>query len=234
MNHSRPGAGRLRATSGLAALLVAASLSVLQAVPAVAEDEQSYSEFVEFVEFEGAVAADVNEFWATVFDQNDTRYPSADLVRTGAGKFSDSDCGAVSADPDEVDGASPAFYCPSDRTVYLASGWMYRDIYQKFGDFAAAVVIAHEWGHHVQNVLEIAHPMTTDDELQADCLAGAWAYDSDERGLVEQGDLDEAVAALIDAGDKEPDLPDDHGTAEERVAAFAVGFSDGNVDNCNF
>lgn len=230
MNRSGRPAGRLRATAGLAALLVAASLSVLQAVPAGAEDGAPYPEFVEF---ERAVAADVEEFWAKVFDQNDTEYVRADLVRTGAGKFSESRCGD-SADPDELDGASPAFYCPPDRTVYLASGWMYRDIYQKFGDFAAAVVIAHEWGHHVQNVLEIAHPMTTDDELQADCLAGAWAYDSDGRGLVEEGDLGEAVAALIDAGDKEPDLPDDHGTAEKRIAAFAVGFSDGNVDNCNF
>jgi predicted metalloprotease len=116
--------------------------------------------------------------------------------------------------------------------VYLSSAWTYRELYEKFGDFAAAVAIAHEWAHHTQLLVGTTAATTMKLELQADCWAGVWGRDADDRQLVEAGDLDEAARALYALGDYEYDAPDHHGTPAQRRAAFRRGYRAGDPDHC--
>jgi predicted metalloprotease len=106
------------------------------------------------------------------------------------------------------------------------------------GDMGVAIVLAHEWGHYIQNLRQINLRYVIHRELMADCLAGAWAADMDSRGLLEPGDLDEATNALFsladDAGGKVPVTWTDetaHGTGEQRKAFFEFGMTDG-VESC--
>ena len=102
---------------------------------------------------------------------------------------------------------SPAHYCTQDETIYLATAFL-NDRQEKFGDFAWVVVLAHEWGHHVQRLLQVERLSGNAFELQADCLAGAYAQDAAARELLEPGDVTEAVTGSADAGDP-PGLPQD-------------------------
>jgi predicted metalloprotease len=213
----------------IVAVLVLAAAS-WGAVPAHAEDGLDYGGYVTF---ERTVAHDVDAYWARVVEARDRDYPSPGLVLAGRGRFTASGCGAQVGDPTERHpNASPAFECPLDDTVYLSSGWTYRELYQRFGDFGAAIAIAHEWAHHVQMVLGVKAPTTMRLELQADCWAGVWGHDADARGLVEAGDLTEATRTLYALGDYEYKAPDHHGTPAQRRAAFTQGFQAGDPDRC--
>jgi predicted metalloprotease len=136
------------------------------------------------------------------------------------------------------------FYCPSDQKVYIDLSF-YDELRRRFGapgDFAQAYVIAHEVGHHVQNLtnnLGTGSRRANDQiavELQADCLAGAWANDADRRGLIETGDIDEALTAASAIGDDtlqkqaqghvQPETWT-HGSAEQRSSAFKKGYQSG-------
>ena len=138
------------------------------------------------------------------------------------------------------------FYCPSDREVYLDLSF-YDELAQRFGapgEFAQAYVIAHEIGHHVQNLRgllgERGNAASVRTELQADCLAGAWGRDAQNRGIVKTGDLDAALNAARQIGDDtlqrrekgyvQPETFT-HGTAAQRSAAFKRGF-DGGAAAC--
>ena len=143
-------------------------------------------------------------------------------------------CGSASA-------AVGPFYCPLDRKVYIDLTF-YDELRERFGapgDFAQAYVIAHEVGHHVQNVSGLlgrgeVHQIET--ELQADCLAGAWAKDAERRRLLEIGDIDEALNAAAQIGDDtiqrktrgrvQPETWT-HGSAAQRSGAFRKGYSGG-------
>ncbi len=132
------------------------------------------------------------------------------------------------------------FYCPNDRKVYIDLAF-YDELRRRFGapgDFAQAYVIAHEVGHHVQNQLGLlghSHG-SIETELQADCLAGAWAKDADRRGEVETGDVDEALNAATQIGDDmiqkreqgyvQPETWT-HGSAAQRTASFRKGYQGG-------
>jgi predicted metalloprotease len=147
-------------------------------------------------------------------------------------------CGTASA-------AVGPFYCPLDKQVYIDLAF-YDDLRRRFGapgDFAQAYVIAHEVGHHVQNVNGLlgrgeVHQIET--ELQADCLAGAWAQDAERRQLLEVGDIDEALNAAAQIGDDtiqrktqgrvQPETWT-HGSAAQRSAAFKKGYR-GGVEAC--
>jgi predicted metalloprotease len=147
-------------------------------------------------------------------------------------------CGTASA-------AVGPFYCPLDRKVYIDLAF-YDQLRRRFGapgDFAQAYVIAHEVGHHAQNLhglLGRGEVNQIETELQADCLAGAWAKDADARGLVEVGDVDEALNAAAQIGDDtlqrkmqghvQPETWT-HGSAAQRSAAFDKGF-DGGIAAC--
>lgn len=126
-------------------------------------------------------------------------------------------------------------YCPSDETVYLGerSMWQY---YSAMGDAAPAVGIAHEWGHHVQRVAgqvirrDYRQQDTIASELQADCVAGSWSAYMRGRGILNDDDLADTDALMVDIAQMGPDRT--HGTLRERTDAFLLGFRSG-IASCN-
>ena len=206
----------------------------------------------EYGEFLSVVLADTEEVWTRVLaEQADTQYPEPTLVLfRGAVQ---SACGGASS-------AMGPFYCPGDQKLYLDNQF-FDMMAQKMGakgDFAAAYVVAHEVGHHVQNVIGVLPKVTqmrqqvseSDSnylsvltELQADCFAGIWARQaSDQFGTIEEGDLQEAQTAARAVGDDviqanagRTPMPDSftHGSAAERQEWLMRGFRSGQLADCN-
>jgi len=197
------------------------------------------------------VLADTEDTWRELFRAAGRQYVDPKLVLfTGAVQ---SACGFAQA-------AVGPFYCPSDQKVYIDLDF-YRELRERFhapGDFAQAYVIAHEVGHHVQNLLGIsekvhaaqmqgsdarAHALSVRLELQADCLAGVWAYHTDRaRHILEQGDVEQALNAAAQIGDDRMQMrargyvsPESftHGSSEQRVRWFKTGMETGSVKACN-
>jgi predicted metalloprotease len=157
-----------------------------------------------------------------------------------------------------ADAAIGPFYCPADEKVYIDLGF-YQELKSRFGapgDFAQAYVIAHEVGHHIQNVLGIEqrvraaqsrdpaekNALSVRTELQADCFAGMWAHSTERRDLLEQGDVEEALNAAAAVGDDRIQKaatgrinPEKwtHGSAQERATWFRRGFSGGTIADCD-
>lgn len=201
-------------------------------------------------DFVATVLADTEDTWTEVFAANGQKYPAPTLTLF-SGSVS-SACGYASA-------ATGPFYCPGDRNVYIDLSF-FDDLQRRFGapgDFAEAYVLAHEVGHHVQNVLGIlpdvhrrqqqmgeseANALSVRTELQADCLAGVWAHHTEQKGLLEAGDIDEALTAAAAVGDDTLQkrgqgyvVPDSftHGTSEQRATWFRRGLEGGDVNNCD-
>ena len=157
-----------------------------------------------------------------------------------------------------ADAGTGPFYCPGDENVYIDLSF-YGELQRRFGapgDFAQAYVLAHEIGHHVQNVLgtearvramQRADPSRENDlsvrmELQADCYAGGWAHSTSRRALLEDGDVEEAMRAASAVGDDSiarmsgsrirPETFT-HGDAASRMQWFRIGMSSGSVDACD-
>jgi predicted metalloprotease len=154
--------------------------------------------------------------------------------------------------------ASGPFYCPGDEKVYIDLGF-YDELKQRFGasgDFAQAYVIAHELGHHVQKLRGIesqvrqlqqdrpaaANALSVKLELQADCYAGIWGHSTDERKILEAGDVESALNAAASIGDDRIQrmsgrgvAPDSftHGSSAQRVQWFKRGLQSGDVDSCD-
>lgn len=174
--------------------------------------------------FYEAVRTDVEKFWPHFFSSHGVTYtPIAKMqlwdphVVTGCGQY---------------DAARGPFYCPLDRSVYLESVFMQTEL-SDFSDFGAAVVVAHEIGHHVQNLLGFNANIALH-ELQADCLAGGWMKDAKSRDLLQVTDSLEAAGSLFNVGDpfaSEWFQPNAHGSPQQRVQAFQVGFLSG-ADAC--
>ncbi len=163
----------------------------------------------------------------------------------------DSGCGAAEA-------AMGPFYCPADEKVYIDLGF-YRELGTRFGapgEFAQAYVIAHEVGHHLQNVLGIEprvreaqrrdpsrrNTLSVKMELQADCMAGVWAHSANARNLLDPGDLEAGLRAAAAVGDDRLQKaatgrvhPESftHGTSEQRSRWFRRGFESGRLDACD-
>ena len=200
----------------------------------------------ELSQFVGVVLADTEDVWHQVFRQMGRQYEEPKLVL-----FADqtrSGCGFASA-------ASGPFYCPADRRVYIDLSF-YRTLQQRFGapgDFAQAYVIAHEVGHHVQTLLGISEQvqaargrvseaeynrLSVKLELQADFFAGIWAHYAERaKGVVEPGDIEEALRAASAIGDDRLQrqsqgtvVPDSftHGSSEQRVRWFRKGYETGD------
>jgi predicted metalloprotease len=141
--------------------------------------------------------------------------------------------------------ASGPFYCPRDRKVYIDLSF-YRDLARRFGapgDFAQAYVLAHEVGHHVQNLTGAlgSRDDSVATELQADCLAGVWGYSAARRNMLETGDVEEGLAAAAAIGDDRLQqqsqgrvVPESftHGSSAQRVAAFRRGLENGDPAAC--
>jgi len=201
---------------------------------------------VQFVSF---VLDDDQKTWASIFAKQGKSYQRAHLVLFRGGV--DSKCGFAES-------AVGPFYCPGDRKVYLDLGF-YDDLRRRFGasgDFAQAYVLAHEIGHHVQNLLGVdrqvrqaqqqnpsaTNPLSVKLELQADCYAGVWAHSTNERKLLEAGDVEEALRAAAAIGDDNIQkmsrghvVPESftHGSSEQRVTWFRRGLQSGDPGNCN-
>jgi len=205
----------------------------------------------ELREFVSVVLADTEDVWSDLFRRRNADYREPKLVLfTGAVQ---SACGFAQA-------AVGPFYCPADQKVYLDFSF-FRDLRDRFGapgDFAQAYVIAHEVGHHVQNLLGIsdkvraaqqrmgereANQLSVRLELQADCLAGVWANQAQRsRQILEEGDVDEALKAASAIGDDRLQqqsrgyiAPDSftHGSSAQRVEWFRRGLDSGRVEQCD-
>lgn len=204
----------------------------------------------EMKQFVSTVLAETEDVWSGIFQAQGLAYEVPTLVL-----FSDSirsACGFASS-------ASGPFYCPNDSKVYLDTSF-FDQLSRQFGasgDFAEAYVIAHEVGHHVQNLTGIlpkfnqmrqrmneveANQMSMRVELQADCFAGVWAHFTAQKGLLEQGDIEEALNAAQQIGDDTLQkrmqgyvVPEsfNHGTSEQRQAWFARGLKSGRLQDCD-
>lgn len=212
---------------------------------AISAEDQELADFVT------VVLADTEDTWHAIFKGLNRTYEEPPLVLF-RGQVN-SACGSASA-------AMGPFYCPGDNKVYIDLSF-YNDLksrHQAPGDFAQAYVIAHEVGHHVQNLLgtnakvremqkgmtEVqANNMSVRMELQADCYAGLWGYYAQtERNLLESGDLEEALVAATAIGDDRLQkqatgrvVPDSftHGSSQQRVRWFKRGFENGKIDLCD-
>lgn len=193
--------------------------------------------------FVGFVLDDAQSQWEKNFAAVGRRYERAKLVLFT--ERVDSACGLASA-------ATGPFYCPRDRKVYIDLSF-YAALRERLGapgDFAQAYVIAHEVGHHVQNLLgqlehgndEGANRGSVRTELQADCYAGIWAHGTRQRDVLEQGDLDEALRAAEAIGDdtlqrasRGTVQPESwtHGSSAQRQRWFRRGFETGRIDACD-
>ncbi|MGC1577483.1 MAG: neutral zinc metallopeptidase [Beijerinckiaceae bacterium] len=203
--------------------------------------------------FISAVLANTEKVWGDVLPQQAGKsYPPPKLVLY-------SNATATACGPGQR--AAGPFYCPLDQKVYLDLGFfddMQRRFGVKMGRFAIAYVVAHEIGHHIQNVLgtlpkvEAAQKRVGDRdsnglqvrvELQADCFAGVWAANADQRfKILEQGDVEDALRAASSVGDdtlqKETQgyvVPDSftHGTSAQRTRWFSTGLKSGQISTCN-
>ena len=202
---------------------------------------------VEFVTF---VLNDTQSTWQQILaDQARTPYRHARLVLFRDGI--NSGCGFAQT-------AAGPFYCPADEKVYIDLAF-YDELRKRFGapgDFAQAYVIAHEIGHHVQKILGIegkVHQLMERDarnakrysvrlELQADCFAGVWGHSTQQRNILESGDVEEGLAAASAVGDDNIQRmagrgvnPESftHGSSKDRVGWFRRGFDSGRIDDCN-
>lgn len=164
------------------------------------------------------VRLDVDTFWARAFGGGDVPYASPGFV--GYDGSVATACGTAE---------SVAFYCPLDQTIYYAPAF-FADQERRIGNYAWVVVVAHEWGHHVQTLLGIRPTPDPGFELQADCAAGAYARDAATRGLLADGDITEAVRSAAEAGDPVW-LPRDqlgaHGINDQRITSFMAGYLGG-------
>lgn len=200
--------------------------------------------------FTSVMLASTEDAWGEIFQQSGSRYQAPKLVlyrgatRTGCGQ------GQSVMGP---------FYCPADRTVYIDLSF-YQEMRDKLGadgDFAQGYVVAHEVGHHVQNLLSIERKMREQQqglsraeqnklsvklELQADCFAGVWGHYMQREQVLEHGDLEEALNAAQAIGDDRLQqqsqgrvIPDSftHGSSAQRYAWFKRGFDSGKPASCN-
>lgn len=202
---------------------------------------------VQFVSF---VLDDLQQTWAEVLPtEGGEPYRKARLVLFR--NAIDSACGFAES-------ATGPFYCPADGRVYLDLSF-YDELKERFGasgDFAQAYVIAHEIGHHVQNLLgieqkvrslqrrrpEARNPLSVRMELQADCFAGIWGHSTAQRNILEQGDVEEALNAAAAIGDDRLQrmstgrvAPESftHGSSAQRVQWFKQGFTEGRLAACD-
>ena len=222
---------------------VGTGTSVAQSDPARDQSEQPVVQFVTFV------LNDAQNTWSQILPAQGVPYRHAKLVLFR--DSIDSACG-------QAQSATGPFYCPEDEKVYIDLGF-YDELKQRFarpGDFAEAYVLAHEIGHHVQKLLGIegkvraarqqnpqaANQLSVALELQADCFAGMWGHSTQQRNILDPGDVDEGLKAAAAVGDDRLQRmsrgqvnPETftHGSSAQRMQWFQRGFQDGTIASCN-
>lgn len=214
--------------------------------PFTAADSAAQETEVQFISY---VLDDVQNTWAKTLPNYGASFHPAKLVLFR--NSTTSGCG-------DAQSAMGPFYCPVDERVYLDLGF-FDELKQRFaaaGDFAQAYVLAHELGHHVQHLLgtdaqirrlqeqrpDAANQLSVRLELQADCYAGVWAHSTDQRKLLQQGDVEEALNAASAVGDDRIQQRATgrinvdsftHGSAAQRSASFRKGFDTGDPRSCD-
>lgn len=212
-------------------------------------DPQQDAKEAPLVQFVSFVLDDNQKVWANILQQRGVPYEHAKLVL-----FRDatqSGCGPA-------DSGTGPFYCPADEKVYIDLGF-YDELQRRFGapgQFAQAYVLSHEIGHHIQNLLGIerkvrslrqsnpgaGNQLSVRMELQADCFAGIWAKSTQQRNLLEAGDVESAIGAASAVGDDRLQQemtgrvrPESftHGSSAQRTEWFKRGMSDGTIEGCN-
>jgi predicted metalloprotease len=254
------GGGRLAAGGGIGGLLIVLLVAFLGGDPGVLLNElgagtatqssEPYAETAqeqELADFVSVVLADTEYVWSEVFAERGMEYAEPTLVLFNGSV--ESACGTAGA-------AVGPFYCPGDQKLYIDLSF-YDELQQQFrapGDFAMAYVIAHEVGHHVQNLLGVMkevqplrnqlseeeyNKLQVKLELQADYYAGVWAHHAQGMDLLEEGDLEEALTAASAVGDDTIQkrsrgyaVPESftHGTSEQRKRWFYKGFDSGTIE----
>jgi len=256
------GMSRSAVGGGLGALLLALFVMLLGGDPTVVLQPSSPDPYDsppaqvspaqdQMADFISVVLADTEDTWRMLFQEQGGRYVEPRLVLFSGSV--DSACGRAGA-------SVGPFYCPGDQQVYIDLSF-YDDLKNRLGapgDFAQAYVIAHEVGHHVQNLLGISeqvqdlrqrvnreqgNQLSVMQELQADCFAGIWGYHAQaERQILEQGDVEEALNAAAAIGDDRLQrqsqgyvVPESftHGTSQQRVRWFSTGLQSGDMNQCN-
>jgi hypothetical protein len=228
-------------------LLGAASQGGVTASAPMSEAERAAQE--ETYSFVSFTLDDVQKTWREILPAEGATYQDARLVVFR--DATETSCGLGQA-------AMGPFYCPGDQQVYIDLAF-YDDLKERFGapgDFAQAYVIAHEIGHHIQNILRVegqvrsaqrqdpsrANELSVRMELQADCLAGVWGHSAAQRGLLEAGDLEEGLTAAAAIGDDRLQKqaggrvsPESftHGTSAQRVQWLRRGLESGRVEACD-
>lgn len=206
----------------------------------------------EMTKFVSMVLADTEDTWRDLFAKMGKEYEDPKLVLFSG--ETPTACGAGQA-------AMGPFYCPADHKVYIDLSF-YQELKDRFhapGEFAEAYVIAHEVGHHVQNLLGISdkvqsmrshagseaasNALSVKMELQADCLAGVWAFHANQaRSILEQGDVESAINAATAIGDDKLQKQAQgyavsesftHGSSAQRVEWFSRGIQQGDIKQCN-
>lgn len=251
------GGGKTPGIIGIIVLLVGAyygvDLSGIVGTPSIGTAQQSKlapEQENQLNELSRVVLADTEAVWSKYFSEHGQKYTPTTLVLYTGG--TQTACGTGQA-------AMGPFYCPGDRKVYLDLSF-YEDMRTKLGsasDAAFAYVIAHEVGHHVQNLLGIlpevnqmqqraskaqANALSVKLELQADCFAGIWGHDAINKNLFEQGDIEEAMTAAESVGDDRLQKQSQgyvvhdsftHGSSADRMAWLQRGLKSGDVNQCN-
>jgi len=219
-----------------------ASSATSRQLPAEGQDE--------LADFVGVVVKETEDLWNEQFAAIGENYPEPTVVL-----FSD----AVNTACGAADSSVGPFYCPGDSKVYIDLSF-YDQLHRQFGapgDFAQAYVLAHEVGHHIQNLTgvlpefnqrrqamsqEEANAWSVRVELQADCYAGVWAHYAGQENLLESGDIEEALNAANQIGDDTLQkrmqgfaVPKtfNHGTSAQRKAWFERGYLSGNPGDCD-
>jgi hypothetical protein len=210
----------------------------------------SETEQQEMVDFVSVVLNETEDTWGRYFAAQNSEYPQPSMIIYSGGV--DSGCGFAQS-------AVGPFYCPVDQNLYIDLDFFYdlKNRHDAPGDFAQAYVIAHEVGHHLQNVLGVleqgeqmkqgqsgaaANQISVSTELMADCFAGVWAADTNNKGLIEEGDIEEALNAASQIGDDTLQrkaqgrvVPDSftHGSSAQRYEWFKRGYDNGELESCN-
>ena len=201
-------------------------------------------------QFIATVLAETERTWTRIFREADASYPEPTLVLYAGATQTHCGLGTAAVGP---------FYCPNDQNIYLDLEFfeLMRSRFRSPGDFAQAYVIAHEVGHHVQKQTGVldefnrrrqqmrevdASALSVRVELQADCYAGIWAHDADRIGILEEGDIEEALNAAHQIGDDMMQkrtqghvVPDafHHGTSAQRMRWFQRGYESGDIAACD-
>jgi hypothetical protein len=222
---------------GVAAWITASSIAgASERVAPAASAPATIAQTTSVANQDASIVDDLDTFWQANFAANGLDYEGADYhvfqdnVMTACGEAS------------QVEG--PAFYCPLDETIYVSAAWR-TAIKQHLGDFPWVVVVAHEWGHHVEEQLGIwasPAPLLTGGvygiqlELEADCLAGVYVHYAEAQDRIDATDVLQAVDLMMRIGDPAGTPwfdPDAHGTAEQRVEAFVSGYRFG-LSGCGY